>query len=451
MVTHRLSGMRRRRRAGCALLRGLRREARGPELDAARDPQGRHGAVRRRDRQSTALGEQLDPEALRALMNRYFARMRVVIEAPRRDGREVHRRRGDGGVRDPPGPRGRRPARGPGRGRDPGRPRGDERGARGGARDRDPLPDRGQHGRGGGGRPGQRAPPSSPATPSTPRRGWSRRRRRARSCWAGSRTRWCGTPSTRSPSSRSRPRARPSPWRRTAWSRSGPAPRAARATSTRRWSAASGSSERLTRRLAVARSRTARAPVHAARLGRGRQEPPRPQSSSASVAGEATVLARPMPQLRRGHHLLADRRDRPRRRRASPRRTTPRRPGEGAGTPRRRARGGRPRRPDLAPRSACRSTPAPQEEVVWAVRRLLEHLAGEPAAARRHRGHPLGRAHPARPRRARRRLGAGRADPASSARRAPSCSTSSPGWGGGKLNATTILPRAPRRRRRRRA
>src|SRR6187200_1329500 len=30
---------------------------------------------------STALGEQLDPEALRALMSRYFTRMRTVIEA----------------------------------------------------------------------------------------------------------------------------------------------------------------------------------------------------------------------------------------------------------------------------------------------------------------------------------------------------------------------------------
>ena len=40
---------------------------------------------------STALGEELDPEVLRGVMNRYFAELRNDDRAPRRDGREVHR------------------------------------------------------------------------------------------------------------------------------------------------------------------------------------------------------------------------------------------------------------------------------------------------------------------------------------------------------------------------
>ncbi len=40
---------------------------------------------------STALGERIDPESLRALMTRYFDVMREVDRVPRRGGREVHR------------------------------------------------------------------------------------------------------------------------------------------------------------------------------------------------------------------------------------------------------------------------------------------------------------------------------------------------------------------------
>ncbi|MGH2392912.1 MAG: hypothetical protein ACRDGH_05350 [Candidatus Limnocylindria bacterium] len=50
---------------------------------------------------STALGERLDPESLRALMTRYFDVMREVIEFPRRGGGEVHRRCGHGRLRGP--------------------------------------------------------------------------------------------------------------------------------------------------------------------------------------------------------------------------------------------------------------------------------------------------------------------------------------------------------------
>ena len=50
---------------------------------------------------STALGESTDPEALRAVLARYFERMKGIVERARRHGGEVHRRCGDGGVRVP--------------------------------------------------------------------------------------------------------------------------------------------------------------------------------------------------------------------------------------------------------------------------------------------------------------------------------------------------------------
>jgi hypothetical protein len=57
---------------------------------------------------STALGEQLDPESLRALMGRYFGAMKEVIE--RHGGTVEKRRRRHGHLRHPDSPRGRRPA-----------------------------------------------------------------------------------------------------------------------------------------------------------------------------------------------------------------------------------------------------------------------------------------------------------------------------------------------------
>ena len=61
---------------------------------------------------STALGERVDAETLRWAMQRWFARM-GDRRAPRRHGRELHRRRGDGRLRHPGRARGRRAARGP--------------------------------------------------------------------------------------------------------------------------------------------------------------------------------------------------------------------------------------------------------------------------------------------------------------------------------------------------
>ena len=51
--------------------------------------------------ESTALGERLEPESLRRVMWRYYETVARVVRAPRRHGREVHRRRGDGGLRHP--------------------------------------------------------------------------------------------------------------------------------------------------------------------------------------------------------------------------------------------------------------------------------------------------------------------------------------------------------------
>ena len=62
---------------------------------------------------STSLGERLDPEVLRTVQARYFEALPVDHRAPRRDRREVHRRRGHGRLRDPDPARGRRPPGGP--------------------------------------------------------------------------------------------------------------------------------------------------------------------------------------------------------------------------------------------------------------------------------------------------------------------------------------------------
>ena len=67
---------------------------------------------------STALGERLDSEAVREVLDVYFTRDAARPRAPRRAGGEVRRRRDHGRLRSAPPPRGRRPARGPGRPRD---------------------------------------------------------------------------------------------------------------------------------------------------------------------------------------------------------------------------------------------------------------------------------------------------------------------------------------------
>ena len=64
------------------------------------------------------LGERLDPEAMRRVIARYFDEMRVRARAPRRHGREVHRRRRHGRLRHAGHARGRRAARAARGGRD---------------------------------------------------------------------------------------------------------------------------------------------------------------------------------------------------------------------------------------------------------------------------------------------------------------------------------------------
>ena len=66
----------------------------------------------------TSLAEDRDPEAVRELLSRYFDTATEWMHAARRDGGEVHRRRGHGGVGHAGRPRGRRRAGGPRRARD---------------------------------------------------------------------------------------------------------------------------------------------------------------------------------------------------------------------------------------------------------------------------------------------------------------------------------------------
>ena len=119
--------------------------------------------------------------------------------------------------------------------------------------------------------------------------------------------------------------------------------------------------------------------------------------SSGDSSDDATVAHRPMPPVRRRHHVLAARRARPRPRRARRCRDRPR---PDRSTPR------------TSSRAFARSSPSPtgstpNDEVFWAVRRLLEALALSATAPRVLRGPALGRADDARPRRVPRAFAAG--------------------------------------------
>ncbi len=113
----------------------------------ARGPQDGHGRVLRRHRLHRARrtpGSRVAPRRAVALLRRDARRDRTS----RRDRREVHRRRGDGGVRDPPAPRGRRAARRTCGRRDARGARRPERGARARPRRQDRREDRREHRRG---------------------------------------------------------------------------------------------------------------------------------------------------------------------------------------------------------------------------------------------------------------------------------------------------------------
>ena len=121
----RLSELRARERRRREVLLRVRRETRC----ARRDPRGtqdRHrGVLRcdRVDRPRRTARSRVPAHRDVALLRADAGRARV----PRRHRREVHRRRRDGGVRDPGRPRGRRRPGGSGGARDAGRPRRAER------------------------------------------------------------------------------------------------------------------------------------------------------------------------------------------------------------------------------------------------------------------------------------------------------------------------------------
>ena len=68
---------------------------------------------------STSLVSASDPEIVRRRVTRFFDQRLALHRDPRRDGREVRRRRGHGRIRHPAGARGRRRARRSGGARDP--------------------------------------------------------------------------------------------------------------------------------------------------------------------------------------------------------------------------------------------------------------------------------------------------------------------------------------------
>ena len=123
------------------------------------------------------------------------------------------------------------------------------------------------------------------------------------------------------------------------------------------------------------------------------------RASTAEFLGgvDATVVARPLPLVRRGHHVLARRRGR-----------------EAAARPTEQ-----PPQPAIAALLGERACASADEIAVGGRASCSRRRAREPAARRRVRRHPLGRADVPRPGRARRRLVARRADPARSASPGP--------------------------------
>ena len=142
----RLSPLRRGQPGSCTVLPCLWSSARGP-CSCARDAEDGDDRLHRRHRLDAARRETRRgdlPARHLALLHRGQPRPRTS----RRNGREVHRRRSHGGVRDPGRPRGRRAARGSRRRRDAGGAGRPERAATRGVRDRARHEDRHQHGRG---------------------------------------------------------------------------------------------------------------------------------------------------------------------------------------------------------------------------------------------------------------------------------------------------------------
>ena len=122
------------------------------------------------------------PRRSHHVLTDYFDGVKPVVERPRRDAREVHRRRGHGGVRPDRAPRGRRAScRSRGR-RDAGDADASERRLRGALRRRAGDPDGDRHGHGGGQAASSPIATSSPATRRTAPLVSSRTPSRATSC-----------------------------------------------------------------------------------------------------------------------------------------------------------------------------------------------------------------------------------------------------------------------------
>ena len=150
--------------------------------------------------------------------------------------------------------------------------------------------------------------------------------------------------------------------------------------------------------------------------------------------------ARPLPAVRRGHHVLAGGRGRPRGRRRSttidaPEDSLPEwiRPGR-----RRRARG-RDRAFASARSWASARASAPPRKRRGRSGGSSRLLAAERPLVVAVRGHPLGRARVPRPHRPRRRTGRATRRSCSLCTARPELLDTRPDWGGGKLNAATLL------------
>ena len=373
-------------------------------------------------------------------MARYFDGDAGGRRAPRRHGREVHRRRGHGRLRRPRRPRGRRPAGGPG-----GRARCARRSAtlndelRERAGSRLGAADRRQHRRGRRRRPaagelvrdrrrGQRGRP--------PGAGRAARRDPARRgdlrAWSATRSRSSRRAARRSRARRSR--CRPSGcWR---CARGAPAARRrldAPLVGRERSCAAPGEAfER-------ARSASGLPAVTVARRRRRGQVPAGRRVRSAGSRRRPMVLrGRCLPY---GEGITFWPSPRCVRRRPRDRARTTRRRGRTsqAGRParRRRADGDAGRRADRRRSSALEADAGRRRGDLLGGPPLLEALAARAAAGRGLRRPPLGRADPPRPHRARSPTGRATRRSCWSPWPGPSCSSTRPAWGGGKLNATT--------------
>ncbi len=254
------------------------------------------------------------------------------------------------------------------------RPRRAQRRARARPRRRLRGPHRGEHGRGRGGRPVRRAAP-----------GHGRRGERRRPARAGRRARARCSSARRPTTCQGRGRGRA---RRTARAegegrarprlpaRRGPRvrPRATPGTSTRRWSGArrsSTSSDARCERATAERTAHLFTLLGPAGVGKSRLV----LEFLGGPAADRHRRARPVPLLRRGHHVLPGRRGDPGAPPASSAPTTSR-PRSASSPPCSRApRTVRPDRARSWPGCSRGTSRAPPRTAFWAVRKLFEHLA----------------------------------------------------------------------------